>query len=255
MTVELNAPVRPGMAPAPPGHGGRRAGGRPIRTVVVDDDFRVASLHAAFVEQLPGFEVLGQAHSAAATYDAIARLRPDLLLLDLYLPDQHGLEVLRHLRAPGVADVDVIVVTAANDVASVRAAMQGGALHYLLKPFDFGQLRDRLVAYQALRAQMRSEGSADQQRVDRLFAALGTALGPGGDPGRETSPHTLQAVESLLASTADELSAVEVAHRLGVSRATAQRYLTRLEALGRVVMSPRYGTAGRPEHRYRHRSA
>jgi two-component system CitB family response regulator len=227
-------------------------GARPtpsIRTVVVDDDFRVASLHATYVEQVPGFTVVGQAHSAAAVFDAVLRLQPHLLLLDLYLPDQHGLEVLRRLRAPGAPDIDVIVITAANDIASVRAAMQGGVIHYLLKPFDFRVLRQKLLAYHAMRNQLAIAHRADQHGVDRLFAVHGHPAGSGRESNH--AQHTLDAVESLLANHEEGLSANEVAAILGISRATAQRYLTKLESLSRATISQRYRATGRPEHRYR----
>lgn len=216
-----------------------------IRVLVVDDDFRVAGVHAAYVARVPGFCVVGEAHSAAAVFDALGRGGVDLVLLDLYLPDLHGLEVLRRLRAAGVGSVDVIVITAANDVASVRAAMQGGAVHYLLKPFDFGALRDKLLAYHAMHEEMASARVADQRGVDRLFGALA-----GARPAAGASNHTLEAVEAVLAEEEEDLSATEVAERLGISRATAQRYLARLEALSRASVRPRYGRAGRPENRY-----
>jgi len=219
-----------------------------IRTLVVDDDFRVAELHAAYVEKVPGFTVVGQAHSAAAVFDAVGQLKPELVLLDLYLPDLHGLEVLRRLRAAGVVSLDVVVVTAANDISSVRAAMQGGALHYLLKPFDFAALRDKLMAYHAMRNEVASVRQADQRGVDRVFAALARPDGLGRPLG--SSNHTLEAVEAVLAEGRGGLSATEVAERIGISRATAQRYLARLEALSRATVKPCYGKAGRPEHRY-----
>lgn len=220
-----------------------------IRVLVVDDDFRVAGVHAAYVEKVPGFCVVGEAHSAAAVFDAIGRLEVDLVLLDLYLPDLHGLEVLRRLRARPVGGFDVIVITAANDIASVRAAMQGGALHYLLKPFDFSALQDKLVTYRAMREKLASARRADQHDVDRLFGALAQPGLRANTAG--VSNHTLAAVEAVLAGGEQDLSAAEVAERLGVSRATAQRYLARLEALQRATVVPRYGKAGRPEHRYK----
>lgn len=219
-----------------------------IRVLVVDDDFRVAGVHAAYVEKVPGFCVVGEARSAAAVFDAVGRLGVDLVLLDLYLPDLHGLEVLRRLRAMPAGGLDVIVITAANDIASVRAAMQGGALHYLLKPFDFAALQEKLVAYRAMHDDLASAHRADQRDVDRLFGALArpaSRASPGG-----ASNHTLAAVEAVLACEEQDLSAAEVAERLGISRATAQRYLARLEALERATVRPRYGKAGRPEHRY-----
>lgn len=220
-----------------------------IRTVVVDDDFRVASIHADYVGQVPGFRVVGQAHSAAAVFDAVRRLEPHLLLLDLYLPDQHGLDVLRCLRSPGAPDVDVIVITAANDIASVRAAMQGGVVHYLIKPFDFRVLREKLLAYCAMRSQLATTRKADQSSVDQLFGIHGQP----SSAARLThqTQNTLKALESLLGTHENGLSAVEVASALCISRATAQRYLTKLESLRRASISPRYGVTGRPEHRYR----
>lgn len=217
-----------------------------IRTLVVDDDFRVAGIHSAYVEGVDGFEVIGQAYSGRATLDAVAGSKPELLLLDLYLPDVHGLDVLRLLRSRP-EPVDVIVITAASDTASVRSAMQAGAVHYLLKPFGFPVLREKLRAYQAMRSELTGHKQADQGRIDKVWNVLRTA-GPAGSPSRSPS---LDAVETTLATAGGDLSASEVAARIGMSRATAQRYLTQLLSLGRAHVNLRYGTSGRPEHRYR----
>src|SRR5271165_4769025 len=224
-----------------------------IRTLVVDDDFRVAAIHAAYVNKVDGFEVIAEAHSAAEAVGIVDRLRPDLMLLDLYLPDEHGLKLVTRLR-DGHPPVDIIVITAAKDAHSVRAAMQGGALHYLLKPFSFSVLRDKLLSYAQMRTRLDSLREADQRTVDRVFGALRAPDQLSGVKGR--SVHTLEAVEQLLAdSDSCDLSAAEVAERTGMSRATAQRYLTHLHELGRVDIRLRYGSGGRPEHGYRWRTA
>jgi response regulator of citrate/malate metabolism len=228
-----------------------------IRTLVVDDDFRVAAIHAAYVAKVEGFEVIAQAHTADGALQAVDSLRPDLMLLDLYLPDEHGLKLVGRLR-DGHPPVDVIVITAAKDADSVRAAMQGGALHYLLKPFGYPVLRDKLLSYAAMRARLGALRDADQRNVDRVFGALRAPDQLSAAKGR--SVHTLEAVEQLLseasASARDPggLSAAEVAERTGMSRATAQRYLSHLHELGRVEIKLRYGSGGRPEHGYRWRS-
>src|SRR6516225_438833 len=219
-----------------------------IRTLVVDDDFRVAAIHAAYVNKIDGFEVIAEAHTAAEAVSAVDRLRPDLMLLDLYLPDEHGLKLVGQLRE-GHPPVDVIVITAAKDADSVRAAMQGGALHYLLKPFSFPALRDKLLSYAQMRSRLDSLHQPDQRNVDRVFGALRAPDQLAGAKGR--SPHTLEAVERLLASGGQEMSAAEVAVVTGMSRATAQRYLSHLHEMGRVEIRLRYGSGGRPEHRYR----
>lgn len=220
-----------------------------IRTVVVDDDYRVASIHAAYVGKVAGFEAIAQVHSAAAAVDAVIRLQPDLLLLDLYLPDEHGLDLVARLRQDDLPSVDIIVITAAKDADSVRAAMQHGALHYLLKPFSFPALRDKLLSYAQMRGRLDAIRTADQRSVDRVYGALRTPSQLAGSKGR--SDYTLETVEVLLAGTDQDMSAAEVAERTGMSRATAQRYLSHLHDLGRVAVRLRYGASGRPEHGYR----
>ncbi len=220
-----------------------------IRTVVVDDDYRVASIHAAYVGKVEGFEVIAQAHTAAAAVEAVDQLKPELLLLDLYLPDEHGLDLVARLRREDHPPVDVIVITAAKDADSVRAAMQHGALHYLLKPFSFQALRDKLLSYAQMRSRLDRLRVTDQRGVDRVFGALRATNQLAGAKGK--SDYTLETVERLLAEADEDLSATEVATRTGMSRATAQRYLTHLHDLGRVAVRLRYGASGRPEHGYR----
>ena len=220
-----------------------------IRTVVVDDDYRVASIHAAYVSKVEGFELIAQVHSAAAAVEAVDQLRPELLLLDLYLPDEHGLDLVARLRQEDHPPVDVIVITAAKDADSVRAAMQHGALHYLLKPFSFPALRDKLLSYAQMRSRLDTLRVTDQRGVDRVYGALRVTNQLAGSKGK--SDYTLETVERLLTETDEDLSATEVANRTGMSRATAQRYLTHLHDLGRVAVRLRYGASGRPEHGYR----
>lgn len=220
-----------------------------IRTLIVEDDFRVATLHSEFVEKVGGFDVVALAHTASAALDAAGKRHPELVLLDLYLPDASGLEVLRWLRAQSDPP-DVIVLTAAREMGSVRAAMRGGALHYLIKPFDYEVLRERMAAYAELHAARAVGGEADQRKVDSLFGLLrrggrGTIELPKGH-----SEATAGLVIDALTHAPEELSAAEVAEQVGISRATAQRYLALLADAGEIRLTLRYGRAGRPEHRY-----
>ncbi|MHB1509793.1 MAG: response regulator [Acidimicrobiales bacterium] len=219
-----------------------------IDVLVVDDDFRVAALHRAYVEMVEGFQVVGEAYSGASALEAVARLQPDLVLLDIYLPDIAGLEVLRRLRASPEQRVDVIVVTAAKDAASVEEALRNGSLYYLVKPFGAARLRERLVAYGEMRRKLSSLSEASQGAVDEIYSALRTSAERELPKGH--SPQTLGTIVETLRGAGRDLSAEEVAAETGVSRATAQRYLSHLARIGRIELVLRYGS-GRPEHRYR----
>lgn len=227
----------------------------PIRVLVVDDDFAVASVHRAYVEGLTGFTVVAEAHSAAQALRAADELRPDLVLLDIHLPDMSGLEVLQRLRArPGGQELDVIAITAAREVDTVRSAMAGGVAHYLIKPFTLQVFQERMQAYAAQRDKLRRLSArkatvSDQGEVDRLLAAR-LPGGGGSDLPKGLSRHTLSLVAEALRDADGDLSAGEAAARCGLSRVSARRYLEQLTAMGLADVKPRYGTAGRPEHGY-----
>ncbi|MEU1038795.1 response regulator [Streptomyces sp. NPDC005551] len=219
-----------------------------IEVLVVDDDVRVARVHAAYVRKVTGFHVAGEAHTAAEALHRMELLpRPDLVLMDHYLPDGTGLAVVQEMRRRG-HQTDVIMVTAARDVATVQAAMRQGALQYLVKPFAFAGLRAKLEAYAELRRTLDGGGLAEQAEVDRMFGALSTGAEPELPKGH--SPTTAELVRRVLVSAEGPLSALEIAERTGLSRQTAQRYLKLLERTGRTRLTLKYGDAGRPEHRY-----
>ncbi len=221
-----------------------------IRVLVVDDDFMVAKVHSGFVEAMDGFEVVGTAATGATALDEVARLRPDLVLLDVYLPDMTGLEVLRSLRASGSA-VDVVVISAARDVESIRSALHGGVLHYLVKPFDRRTFESRLREYAVVRGRLAELDQVAQGDVDRIFGGSGPSAPAAPVPPKGISAETLELVRAALAEAgAEGLSATECSERTGLARVSARRYLEQLVTDQRADVRQRYGTAGRPERRF-----
>ncbi len=221
-----------------------------IRVLVVEDEPVAAEAHRAYVDRTDGFTAVAVAGTGAAALDALSRTAVDLVLLDLHLPDASGLELCRRIRAAG-ADVDVLAVTSARELATVRAAAVHGVVGYLLKPFTYPALRDRLVAYAEYRGRLTAGGEvAGQADIDRV---LGTARPARPAPlpkgmGRETLDAVVAAVRRV-----PGVSAAEAAEVVGVSRITARRYLEYLAGSGLVERVPRYGSAGRPELEYRWR--
>jgi len=232
-----------------------------IRTLVVDDDYHVAHAHALSVGRLPGFSVVGEAHSAEEARLIIKDERPDLLLLDMYLPDYNGLDLVRRLTRESARSADsdgpshvpdFLLVTAARDIESVRSAMQLGAVYYLVKPFTFAALREQLESYRQWRQRLERSNEADQGTVDALYGLLRSPAVTSA--ARRNLPTTMARVLDIVQSSATPLGAAEVADRLGVSRPTAQRYLATLVQKQAIDLDLAYGTTGRPEHRYLSRS-
>ena len=188
-----------------------------IKVLVVEDDPVAADAHALYVGRVTGFEVAGITHSRAEAVRVLERTEVDLLLLDLYLPDGHGLALVRSLRAAGHL-ADVIAVTSARDLAIVREGVSLGVVQYVLKPFTFATLR-----------------------TPRTGATLPKGL----------SGPTLEAVTRTLRESPQGLTATEAAAAVGIARITARRYLEHLVTAGRAVRAPQYGQIGRPELQYR----
>ncbi len=222
-----------------------------IDVLVVDDDFRVAEINAAYVQRVPGFRVAARAHTAAQALATLEKTRADLVLLDHYLPDETGLALVRRMRQRG-HPTDVIMVTAARDVATVQAAMRYGALQYLVKPFTFSGLRARLSGYAELRHTVDGVGSheAGQDQVDRMFGAFRASESLHSELPKGHSAPTVALIRRALGDAGQPLSAQEVAARTGIARSTAQRYLRHMEQTGHITLTLKYGDTGRPEHRY-----
>ena len=214
--------------------------------LVVDDDFMVAEIHRRFVEQVDGFRAVGVARTGSEALTAARELRPQLILLDVYLPDMTGLEVLQQLRSGGDG-VGVIMITAARELDTVTGALDGGAADYLIKPFEFDQLRTKLEAFAARADALESADGVDQSLIDSLFGAAAQPhqnVLPKG-LGAETGRLVLDAVRE-----AGEVSAAECAERVGISRVSARRYLEHYLGSGALEIRLQYGV-GRPERRYR----
>lgn len=212
--------------------------------LIVDDDFMVAEIHRRFVEQVDGFRAVGVTRTGAEALTAVRDVQPHLVLLDVYLPDMTGLEVLQQLRSDGNL-VGVIMITAARELDTVKGALDGGAADFLIKPFEFAQFKAKLEAFAARADTLESAGGIDQSLVDSLFGRPGGAAQtlPKG-LGAETGRLVLDAVRG-----AGEVSAAECADLVGISRVSARRYLEHYLSIEVLDLRLQYG-AGRPERRY-----
>ena len=210
-----------------------------LTVLVVDDDFRVANMHAGIVNALPGFTVSATANTLAGARKADA---VDLALVDVYLPDGSGVDFIRELSC------DSIVLSAATEAITIRAAVAAGALSYMVKPFAPAELAARLSGYARYR-RILSGTNLGANDVDAALDALRPRIATQQSSTAAPSP-TKQLVLQALRALDKPMSSVEVSAAIGVSRATAQRYLATLATTGDVTIGLRYGTTGRPEQEF-----
>lgn len=223
--------------------------------LIVEDDFRIAEIHRAIIEQSEGFVVMGMARNGAEALELMAHHSQavQLVLLDAYLPDVIGLELLWTLRHE-YQHVDIVMVTAAREVDTISEALRGGIFDYLIKPVEAGRMQQMLERFRRKREALTAQGELSQEELDRALARLrpvGGAANRAHSLPKGIDRLTLRNVVATLKSAARPLAAMEVAREMGASRSTARRYLEFLVSVQVVVAELGYGDVGRPERRYR----
>ena len=228
---------------------------RNIRVVIAEDDPQIAEIQQRFLQRIEGYELVGIAHGLPEAQDLVEVLKPDLLLLDVQFPTGTGLDLLRTLRASNLS-TDVILVTAAQEVNTLREALHGGVFDYILKPLVFERLQASLQKYSAHLERLHTLDSLAQQDVDSLMRGERDIPQPAKEEPTTRLPKgidalTLDKVYTVFTDSNQSLNAEEVGEQIGASRTTARRYLEYLTSTQKLQAEVSYGTVGRPERRYR----
>lgn len=226
-----------------------------FRVIIVEDDPMVTEVNRAYVEQVDSFRVVSAAGSGREGIRQISELHPDLVILDVYLPDLGGVDVLKEIRRLELP-TDVIMVTAAHDAKTVQEVLRQGAIDYIIKPFKFDRIRATLHSYATMRQRLSASPSLSQEEVDRL---LGGA--PPSQPEQTTdgglpkglTDWTLRQVLLFMVNQNRPVSSAEVGDGVRLARVTVRRYLDYLVQQGQLRVEQHYGPVGRPVYRYRMR--
>ena len=212
----------------------------------------VQEVNKQFVERVKGFKVIASAKNGAEGLQKIKEYQPDLVLLDIFMPNFDGVEVLHKIRAEKI-DVDVIVITAANDRQTIRTMLQNGALDYIIKPFKFERIQQSLHNYKTYRKKLVSDDSLSQLQLDQMLFLKETKNAKEQielDLPKGLNKGTLQVITSYLQKQNTPKSAEEVADGVGLARVTARRYLEYLKEVCVIEVDIQYGVVGRPVNRY-----
>ncbi|WP_207780237.1 response regulator [Pokkaliibacter plantistimulans] len=222
----------------------------PFRVMIVEDDRRINPIVESVVSQRAAFEVMGVAESLAEARTLLLGEVPDLLLVDMSLPDGDGLELVRYCRQQGMA-CDVIVITASRSTEVIQAAMQEGVFDYIVKPLRLARIAQSLEHFVEVKATLQRQAELDQHSIDSLLGRPAVPAPQRGTP-KGIDEVTLRAVTELLRAAPDEGFTIErIATELTIGRTTARRYLEYLEAEQLLSLELNYGTRGRPERVFR----
>ncbi|WP_246943763.1 response regulator [Bacillus pinisoli] len=216
-----------------------------IQVLIVEDDPMVLEVNTGFLERLPLFKLVGTATNGTDAIEKIQTLRPDLVLLDMFLPDSSGLIVLKTIREEGLP-IDFIMITAARDTNTVHDVFRYGAVDYLVKPFRFDRFKTALDAYQKMWNKLNDLPTVNQEDIDELKKIAKTEeYLPKG-----LSENTLRQVLLALIEQPNPTTAEDLAAYLGMARVTVRRYLEYLVQSGKIKVQMEYGSVGRPSHHY-----
>ncbi|TCT18274.1 two-component system response regulator DctR [Melghiribacillus thermohalophilus] len=230
---------------------------RPIDVLLIEDDPMVQEVNRQFIEKVEGFQIAGVASNGADGMEKVIEIKPDLVLLDIYMPEKDGIETLQKLRQLDM-DIDVIVITAANDRLTIRKMFQHGAIDYIIKPFKFERLERALNHYRMYAWRLSGEGELSQEQLDQWIsrrnesAAIRSVIDSGnvGNLPKGLNEQTLKQIMLFLSEQEESVSAEETADGIGIARVTARRYLDYLQKVGKVKLDLQYGGVGRPLNRY-----
>jgi response regulator of citrate/malate metabolism len=210
----------------------------------------VAHINKKFTEKVPPFKVVGTSFDSDDAIEKIKELKPDLLLLDIYLPQKNGLYILQEIRQQNIP-IDVIMVTAAKDTATIHQALRFGAVDYLIKPFDFERLQQALCNYLNLRQLMDKNLNLSQEELDKLNSFNLNTINTATILQKKVHQLTLDQITNFLLEQNQPLSCQQIASALAISKVTVWRYLEYLADKGNVkIQLESTGFSGRPTKLY-----
>ncbi len=218
-----------------------------IKTVIVEDDLMVASINSQFARKTPGVKIIATFHDGKDALSFLEKHDVDLLLLDLYMPSFSGLELLDELRRMQ-NNVDVIMITAANDIENINKALHLGILDYLVKPFQYERFEEAMNKYVLRHTLMKTGIKFNQSDIDQLInLKKSTAKTQEMEFEKGIQRKTLELIRKCLKEHQGKfLSSEQIAFETKLSKVTIRRYMNYLIGKNEAASRIDYSTGGRP---------
>lgn len=210
-----------------------------MRVLIIEDDSMVAMIHKEYFNRKEVDFILDHASSLKEAETYLESNIPDLVVLDNYLSDGKGISLLSKLRK-----YPVVMITAANDIQTVEAALSSGVVDYLVKPFTyerFSQAIDKVINFKSLM----SKEMVNQEMLDD-YLSTNKDYEDIEELPKGLSKITLKKIVENLLNRNEGFNTQQIADELDISRITIRKYLNYMVNMGVLSEDAEYSTSGRP---------
>lgn len=209
-----------------------------MRLLIIEDDPMVAMIHQEYCKKIAAFDIKHVTLLSVAK-ESVTQFQPDIILMDNYLPDGKGVDVLQYIR-----HIPVIMITAASDNVSIHKAFHNGVVDYLVKPFTFE--RFELAIEKAIKyVQLLNASQVTQQHIDHYFYGQRDTFSELTLPKGLTKV-TLSKIIDAIFSQNEPFTTQMISDELAISRITIKKYLNFLVSMQFLKEDADYLTLGRP---------
>ncbi|MEX9891849.1 two-component response regulator DpiA [Providencia rettgeri] len=220
-----------------------------IKILIVEDELLLAEMHSEYIKAYPACDKVWLAGNLAEARKMIEYMKPDLILLDNYLPDGKGIDLVHELIQER-NNADIVFTTAASDMDTVSEAIRLGVFDYLVKPIAYERLGQTLDRYIQRKSVVQENSKTNQSKIDDMFNTYARG------ESKEELPTgidiiTLEKILALFTEPDVQYTAESIAETIKLSRTTARRYLEYCLAKDKIEAEIEYGKVGRPQWIYR----
>lgn len=220
------------------------------KVLIVEDDPMVSMINEQYVRKDKDFIVVNSFRNGQLAIEFLEKNQINLVILDVFMPYMDGIETLKKIREKKF-DVEVIMVTAANDTKTLEETMHLGVLDYLIKPFAFERLQIALEKFKAKKSALNEKTVLDQSSIDKLMNSYKKEAKTYPKGIQET---TLKRILEFFDNNSDWNTTDSIAENLNISIVTARHYLSYLVKENKIKEDINYSTGGRPCMLYRKKS-
>ncbi len=225
-----------------------------LHVMILEDDPMVREINSRFLEKLSDFKLSKAVPSIREAQEFICHNKVDLILLDIYLPKENGIDFLKWLRKQEM-EIDVILITADKTSNMIQEAFRYGAVDYLIKPFTFDRFNESLTNYKERYYNIKNLDIIEQNELDKYIFKSSSSNEKqitDNDLEKGINKFTYKIIWKEVIKLVDEYAtAEEISEKSGVARVTVRKYLEFMLKEGKVEKIIEYGKIGRPLHKYK----